>query len=104
MLVLLHFHELGFTPDKLASLFLLYEGAGIATNLLGGWISSRFGLKITLYTGLSLQIISLFTLSLFDSSWAIPVSVSIVILVQCLAGVAKDLTKMSSKSAINATS
>ncbi len=100
MLMLLHFHALGFTPDKLAFLFILYECAGIATNLLGGWIGSRLGLKITLYAGIALQIIALLTLTLFDPSWAIALSVSFVMLVQCLAGIAKDLTKMSSKSAV----
>jgi MFS family permease len=59
MLVLLYFHQLGFTPDKLAFLFVLYEVAGIVTNLLGGWMGSRFGLKSTLFTGLGLQIIAL---------------------------------------------
>jgi len=100
MLVLLHFHDLGFTPDKLAFLFLLYEFAGIATNLIGGWIGSRYGLKITLYAGLALQIIALSLLTLFLPHWAITLSVAYVMLVQCLAGIAKDLTKMSSKSAV----
>jgi len=100
MLVLLHFHALGFTPVELAFLFLLYEFAGIVTNLIGGWIGSRFGLKITLYSGLALQIIALTALTLFQPSWAVSLSVAFVMLVQCLAGIAKDLTKMSSKSAV----
>ena len=33
MLVLLHFNGLGFSPVQLAWLFLLYEVAGIVTNL-----------------------------------------------------------------------
>ena len=40
LIVLLHFHELGYTPLQLASLFLLYEFCGILTNLFGGWIGS----------------------------------------------------------------
>lgn len=100
MLVLLHFHKLGFTPDKLAYLFLLYEFAGIVTNLLGGWIGSRYGLKITLYSGLAIQILALTALTLFQQHWAITLSVAFIMLVQCLSGIAKDLTKMSSKSAV----
>ena len=100
MLVLLHFHNLGFTPDKLAFLFILYEVAGIITNLLGGWMGSRLGLKSTLFTGLALQIIALLSLSLFQASWAIYTSVAFVMAVQALSGIAKDLTKMSSKSSV----
>jgi predicted MFS family arabinose efflux permease len=100
MLVLLHFHQLGFTPDKLAFLFILYEVAGIVTNLLGGWMGSRFGLKSTLFTGLGLQIIALLGLTLFQESWAITLSVVFVMAVQALSGIAKDLTKMSSKSSV----
>lgn len=100
MLVLLHFHQLGFTPDKLAFLFILYEVAGIVTNLLGGWMGSRFGLKSTLFTGLALQIIALLGLTLFQESWAITLSVVFVMAVQALSGIAKDLTKMSSKSSV----
>ena len=59
MLVLLHFHTLGYTPFELAMLFLLYEFMGMVTNLLGGWIGSRFGLKLTLYSGLALQVAAL---------------------------------------------
>ena len=35
MLVLLHFHTLGYSPFKLAILFLLYEAMGILTNIVG---------------------------------------------------------------------
>lgn len=100
MVVLLHFHELGYSPVQLAFLFLLYECAGIATNLIGGWVGSRYGLRRTLFIGLSLQIIALCSLTLVDSSWAPLITVCFVMAVQALAGVAKDLTKMSSKSAV----
>ena len=56
MLVLLHFNGLGFSPMQLAWLFLLYEVAGIVTNLAAGWLAARFGLAATLYAGLALQI------------------------------------------------
>jgi hypothetical protein len=44
MLVLLHFYALGYTPFMLASLFLLYETAGIFANLGGGWLATHFGI------------------------------------------------------------
>ena len=58
MLVLLHFHTLGFSPIQLAYLFVLYEIAGVVTNLSAGWVAARFGLKSTLYAGLLLQIVA----------------------------------------------
>lgn len=100
MLVLLHFNKLGYSPAQLAILFLLYEFMGMVTNLTGGWLASRVGLNLTLYSGLALQVVALLALSLVDPSWSIPQSVAYVLLVQGLAGVAKDLCKMSSKSAI----
>ncbi len=100
MLVLLHFHALGFSPVSLAFLFLLYEFCGVLTNLLGGWIGSRVGLKFTLFAGLALQVIALLMLSALDPAWGTSVSVAYIMLSQALSGVAKDLTKMSSKSAV----
>lgn len=100
MLVLLHFHTLGYTPLELAFLFVLYEFFGVVTNLLGGWIGSRIGLKITLYAGIALQIFALYMLSLLDPAWERVLSVAYVVAAQGLSGIAKDLTKMSSKSAI----
>ena len=100
MLVLLHFHVLGFNPIQLAYLFLLYEFAGIVTNLSAGWLASKFGLNITLFSGLILQIISLLLLTQVNENWTILASVVFVMFVQGLSGVSKDLTKMSSKSAV----
>ena len=100
MLVLLHFHSLGFHPIQLAYLFLLYEFMGIVTNLSAGWIAARFGLSKTLYGGLFLQISALMGLSQLDPTWAVGTSVIFVMAAQGLSGVAKDLTKMSSKSAV----
>lgn len=100
MLVLLHFHGLGFSPVQLAYLFVLYEVAGIVTNLSAGWIAARFGLTSTLYAGLSLQVIALLALIQLDPNWAIGASVAFVMCVQGLSGVAKDLSKMSAKSAV----
>jgi hypothetical protein len=100
MLVLLHFHSLGFSPVQLAYLFVLYEIAGVVTNLSAGWIAARFGLASTLYAGLSLQVVALLALAQLDPSWAVGASVAFVMLVQGASGVAKDLAKMSSKSAV----
>ncbi|MFT6675154.1 MAG: hypothetical protein ACJAVM_001343 [Sulfitobacter sp.] len=100
MLVLLHFHTLGFSPVQLAYLFVLYELAGIITNLSAGWIAARFGLTATLYAGLGLQVVALLALAQLDPTWGISVSVVFVMMVQGLSGVAKDLAKMSSKSAV----
>lgn len=100
MLVLLHFHTLGFSPLQLAYLFLLYEVMGIVTNLSAGWLAARFGLTSTLYAGLSLQIVALIALSMLDPTWAIVASTAYVMVVQGLSGIAKDLSKMSSKSAV----
>jgi hypothetical protein len=100
MLVLLHFHTLGYTPLQIAFLFLFYELFGIVTNLVGGWIGSHMGLKITLFSGLALQIFALGMLALLDPEWSVALSVAYVMAAQAVSGIAKDLTKMSSKSAI----
>ena len=100
MLVLLHFHTLGFSPVQLAYLFVLYEIAGIITNLSAGWIAARFGLSSTLYAGLALQIIALVALLQLSTDWTIWASVAYVMFAQGLSGVAKDLSKMSAKSVV----
>ena len=100
MLVLLHFNALGFSPVRLAWLFLLYEVAGIVTNLAAGWLAARFGLAATLYGGLSLQIGALVALAQLDPAWSVAASVAFVMAVQGVSGVAKDLAKMSPKSAV----
>ncbi len=100
MLVLLHFNGLGFSPIQLAYLFLFYEIAGIVTNLSAGWLAARFGLSTTLYAGLALQIGALIALAGLDPAWSVGASVLYVMAVQGASGVAKDLAKMSSKSAV----
>ena len=102
MLVLLYFHDLGYSPVSIAFLFLAYEFMGILTNLLGGWVGSRTGLNRTLVVGLGLQIAALAALTLHDPGWREWISVTFVMTVQAVSGIAKDLTKMSSKSAVKA--
>jgi len=97
ILVLFFFYNLGYTPFQLATIFAFYELFGILTNLVGGWLAARFGLKSTLFGGLVVQIISLSMLALAPESWLV---VPYVMGSQALSGIAKDLTKMSSKSAV----
>ncbi len=100
MLVLLHFHALGYAPLDLAFLFLLYEAMGILTNFFGGWIGARFGLRSTLFSGLFIQIAALGILAALPEGLTVGLSVIYVMAAQALSGIAKDLTKMSSKSAV----
>jgi len=104
MLVLLHFYSLGYTPFTLAFMFLLYETAGIFANVGGGWLASRYGIPRMLMAGQLLQIVGLCMLSALSPSWGAALSVAWVVLAQGVAGVAKDLTKTASKSAIKASS
>lgn len=103
MLVLLHFYQLGYSPFTLALLFLLYEAAGVVANLVGGWLATRFGIARMLAVGLATQITGFLLLSLLSPTWAIALSVAWVVLAQGICGVAKDLTKTASKSAIKLT-
>jgi len=96
-LVLFYFDQLGYTPLQVASLFVLYEIAGIVTNLVGGWLAARLGLKITLFMGLVVQVLALLMLGFAPASLLV---VPYVMASQALSGIAKDLTKMSSKSAV----
>ncbi|HIF9272592.1 TPA: organoarsenical effux MFS transporter ArsJ [Photobacterium damselae] len=96
MLVVLYFHQLGYSPLEIASLFLFYEFFGVVTNLIGGWLGAKLGLNRTMNIGLALQIIAL-------SMLAVPtdmLTVLWVMLAQAISGIAKDLNKMSAKSAI----
>jgi MFS family permease len=97
MLVLFYFFERGYTPFQVASLFIFYEVFGVVTNLVGGWLGARLGLKATLFLGLGTQLVALSMLGLVDPRW---LSVPYVMVAQALSGIAKDLTKMSSKSAV----
>ena len=104
MLVLFHFYRLGYTPFTLAFMFLLYEAAGIVANVGGGYFASRYGIPRMLAVGQVLQIFGLVMLSLLNEGWSAALSVTWVIGAQGIAGVAKDITKTASKSAIKATS
>ena len=96
MLVVLHFHALGYSPLQIALLFLFYEIFGVITNLVGGWLGARLGLNRTMNIGLALQIVALSMLLVPPSALSVPW----VMAAQALSGIAKDLNKMSAKSSI----
>jgi len=96
MLVVLHFHQLGYSALEVAMLFLFYEFFGIVTNLFGGWLGARWGLNRTMNIGLGIQIVALAMLLVPGSM----LTVIWVMAAQALSGIAKDLNKMSAKSTI----
>ncbi|MFN7900386.1 MAG: MFS transporter, partial [Synechococcaceae cyanobacterium] len=100
MLVVFHFHSLGYSTLEIALLFLFYELFGVLTNLYGGWLGGRFGLRLTLWTGTLLQVAALLMLIPVADSWPKWWSVAYVMVAQAISGIAKDLNKMSAKSAI----
>ncbi len=100
MLVLLHFFRLGYSPFTLAFLFLLYEAAGVLANFIGGWLAARYGITRMLTIGLTTQVTGFLVLSALSPDWSAVASVIWVVLAQGICGVAKDLTKTASKSAI----
>jgi predicted MFS family arabinose efflux permease len=95
MLVVLHFHQLGYGPLAIAMLFLFYEVFGIVTNLIGGLLAARIGLAWTQMTGLALQVAGLGLLLVSDAP-----GVALVMFAQALSGIAKDLNKLSAKSGV----
>ncbi len=96
MLVVLYFHQLGYSPLEIALLFVFYEFFGIVTNLVGGWIGSRIGLNKTMHIGMGLQILALMSLTV-PTEW---LSVAYVMAAQAASGIAKDLNKMSAKASV----
>ncbi|PKM00960.1 MAG: MFS transporter, partial [Gammaproteobacteria bacterium HGW-Gammaproteobacteria-9] len=96
MLVVLHFHALGYSPLQIAALFLFYEVFGVITNLVGGYLGARLGLNRTMNLGLAMQVVALLMLTV-PAAW---LTVPWVMGAQALSGIAKDLNKMSAKSSI----
>lgn len=96
MLVVLHFHQLGYSPLEIALLFIFYEFFGVVTNLVGGYLGARMGLNRTMNIGLFLQIVALGMLAVPAAALTVPW----VMAAQALSGIAKDLNKMSAKSGI----
>ena len=100
MLVLLHFHLMGLGPSQIAYLFVLYEIAGVITNLIAGWIASKFGLALILYIGLLFQISVILTLTNFSDVSTNTIYIVQLMLLQGVSGIAKDFVKTSAKSSI----
>ena len=96
MLVVLHFHQLGYSPLSIAFLFLFYEIFGVITNLVGGYLGARIGLNRTMNIGLAMQVAALLMLAVPTTM----LTVAWVMGAQALSGIAKDLNKMSAKSSI----
>lgn len=96
MLVVLYFHQLGYSPFEVAMLFLFYEFFGVVTNLVGGWLGARIGLNLTMHIGMGMQVVALAALTVPDA-W---LSVAYVMAAQALSGIAKDLNKMSAKASV----
>ncbi len=96
MLVVLYFHQLGYSPLEVAMLFLFYEFFGIITNLVGGWLGARIGLNLTMHIGMGMQVAALAMLTLPDAWLTVPY----VMAAQALSGIAKDLNKMSAKASV----
>lgn len=96
MLVVLHFHQLGYGPLAIAMLFLFYEFFGVVTNLIGGWLGARIGLNRTMNIGLAMQVVALLMLAVPAAMLTVPW----VMAAQALSGIAKDLNKMSAKSSV----
>ncbi len=96
MLVILHFHSLGYDALQIALMFLFYELFGVITNLLGGYLGARIGLNRTMNIGLGLQLVALSMLLVSPHL----LTVAWVMAAQAISGVAKDLNKMSAKSAV----
>lgn len=96
MLVVLHFYHLGYSPLDIALLFIFYEIFGVVTNLAGGWLGAKTGLNATMNLGVVLQLVALSLLLVPTSALSVPW----VMTAQALSGIAKDLNKMSAKSAI----
>lgn len=96
MLVVLYFHQLGYTPFEVGMLFLFYELFGVLTNMVGGWLAARLGLNVTMHLGMALQVFALAMLTV-PTAW---LSVPYVMAAQALSGIAKDLNKMSAKASV----
>jgi len=96
MLVVLYFHQLGYSALSVAMLFVFYEFFGMVTNLVGGWLAARLGLNVTMHLGMAMQIVALLLLAV-PEPW---LSVPYVMFAQALSGIAKDLNKMSAKASV----
>jgi hypothetical protein len=98
MIVLLHAYNNGFSAMDVAIMFSFYELAGVVTNLMAGMLGARWGIKTTLLSGLTVQLVAFGMLFGWQDSWSKVDSIVYVTVSQMLSGVAKDLTKLGGKT------
>ena len=98
MLVLLHAYNKGFSAMEVAVMFALYELCGAGTNLAAGVMGARWGIQVTLVSGLLMQVVGLSLLYGWDDSWSKSTAIAYVTFAQALCGVAKDLVKLGGKT------
>mmetsp|Transcript_19708 Transcript_19708/g.29246 ORF Transcript_19708/g.29246 Transcript_19708/m.29246 type:complete len:265 (+) Transcript_19708:113-907(+) len=98
LIVLLHAYNKSFSAFEVALMFTLYELAGVVTNLLAGIMGAKWGIKVTLLTGLLLQLVSYGLLFGWQDDWSKEQAILYVTMAQMWGGVAKDLTKLGGKT------
>ena len=98
MIVLMHAYNKGFSAMEVAIMFTLYELAGVVTNLAAGLAGAYWGIRCTLVTGLSLQLVSYGLLFGWSDDWNPATAIAYVTVAQMFGGIAKDLTKLGGKT------
>lgn len=98
MIVLLHAYNKSFSALEVAIMFMLYELAGVFTNLAAGFMGAKWGIRFTLIIGLLLQLVSYGLLYGWNDDWDKKTAILYVTIAQMFAGVAKDLTKLGGKT------
>jgi len=104
-IILLYANKLGFNAILIAVMFSMYELAGVFTNLFGGVIATRYGLKFTLLCSLVCQVVGLGLLLTIEPIFGDLETMTnkggataFITFCQALSGIAKDLMKLSCKS------
>jgi hypothetical protein len=98
LIVLLHAYNKNFSALEVSIMFTLYELAGVFTNLAAGFMGAKWGIKLTLVSGLCLQLLSYGLLFGWQDDWDKTTAIIYVTIAQMFAGVAKDLTKLGGKT------
>ena len=98
MIVLLHAYNKNFSALEVSIMFMLYELAGVFTNLAAGFMGAKWGIRLTLVIGLTLQLLSYGLLFAWNDNWTKETAIIYVTIAQMFAGIAKDLTKLGGKT------
>src|SRR5690554_8170354 len=72
MLVVLQFHQLGYSPLEIALLFIFYVFFEVVSNRVGGYLGARMGLNLIMIIGLFLQFSALPILAVLLSMLTVP--------------------------------